>query len=83
MRGIIRVLLGAGLIIALTKCMSLHMHLDTALFIHDTSFQPIDRIDKLLSSVDCDDLTFDDVRRLASFVGASPKLFMKHYVVIC
>ena len=83
MRGVIRVLLTAGLIIALTKSLGARMHLDTALFMRNMSFKSVESINDLLASMDCDDLTEANVRELARFAGTSPKMFKRDYVVVC
>lgn len=82
MKGIIKALLGAGLIIAFTKRIGGEKKLDTALFLRRYSFKTLESMSDLLSSMNTENLTSNDIYRLAAYAGMTPKAFAKEYVVV-
>lgn len=58
------------------------LHLDTSLFMHRNAEKPLREIEQLLSEIDVDALTQDEILRLTKFMGGiTMQGFFKEFIV--
>ena len=81
MNKFIKVLL-APIAVMLTRRLGAKVTLDVSLFLNRMSFKPLKNVESLLSSMDVEDLSNEDVRRLAAFAGTHPSVFLKEYCMV-
>lgn len=81
MSGLIKAGLCALAIALLTRNNGKKMHLDTALFMHRNEHKTMESMNRLLSSMNVEDLSQADIKRLAEYSGDTVRHFMDEYVV--
>ena len=81
MKPIFKILL-APFAVYLTRHMGAKVTLDTSRYMQRVAFKRLSGVERLLSSMDVEDLTNENIRELAAFAGMNPSTLMKEYCVV-